>query len=74
MSTWSSDEMGAFLESLGFHLARREGHDTYAKAGHPRIASVPRNERSIAKGTVGHILRQAGTTASASRAWKEGSR
>jgi predicted RNA binding protein YcfA (HicA-like mRNA interferase family) len=71
MATWSSEEVGKFLESLGFTLARREGHDTYVRSGHPRIVSVPRTAKHIAPGTLSAILRQARTDSSSARAWKD---
>jgi predicted RNA binding protein YcfA (HicA-like mRNA interferase family) len=64
---WSSADVITVLEAVGFTLARRESHDTYTKPGHPRIVSVPRDRKSLAKGTVGAIWRQVGITAAEAR-------
>jgi predicted RNA binding protein YcfA (HicA-like mRNA interferase family) len=57
---WTSDQVVAVLEHLGFSLARRESHDTFTKPGHPRTVSVPRNRKSVAPNTLSSIWRQAG--------------
>ncbi|MHB1523591.1 MAG: type II toxin-antitoxin system HicA family toxin [Candidatus Dormibacteria bacterium] len=70
---WSYEEVGAYLRYLGFELARREGHDTYTREGHGRTVSVPRTS-DLRPGTLGSIWRQAGTTVTAARKWRQGQR
>jgi predicted RNA binding protein YcfA (HicA-like mRNA interferase family) len=69
---WSSSDVAKVIETLGFLIARQEGHDTYAKDGHPRVVSIPRNKKSIPIGTIGSIWRQAGITAKQARDIREG--
>jgi len=68
---WSSKDVIAVLEVLGFTRARRESHDTYVKAGHPRTVSVPRDRKSLAAGTIGTIWRQAGVSPARAREIRE---
>ena len=69
---WSSGDVVHVVEFLKFELARQEGHDSFTRAGHPRVVSVPRNRKSIPPGTVASIWRQAGTTAGEARKIREG--
>ncbi len=69
---WSSEDAAKVVESLGFSLARRESHDTYTKAGHPRTVSIPRNRKALSAGVVSSIWRQAGITAAMARQIREG--
>lgn len=68
---WSSKDAAAVVEHLGFELARQEGEDTYTRAGHPRPVSIPRNKKSIPRGTLGSIWRQAGISGPEARAIRE---
>jgi len=56
---WSSREVVKVLEAHGFGLVRRGKHDTFKRAGHRYLVSVPRDERSLPIGTVRAIWRQA---------------
>jgi len=58
----SSNEVAKILSQIGITLKRRGKEDVYAGhyQGTNRVVIVPRNKRSIPKGTLSSIWRQAG--------------
>lgn len=67
----SANKLMRFLETLGFRESRVTGsHHIFLKEGHPYNISVPRHgNRPIKTGTLGKILRTAGTTKEALKEW-----
>lgn len=60
----SSDDVAWILNQIGITLKRHGKEDVYAGEvqGKTRVVVVPRNKRSIPKGTLSSIWRQAGIT------------
>lgn len=60
----SSDDVAELLRKIGIHLKRRGKEDIYEGLfrGKVRVVVVPRNKKSIPKGTLASIFRQAGIT------------
>lgn len=60
----SSDEVAQLLQKIGITLQRHGKEDVYEGhfRGRIRTVIVPRNKKSIPKGTLGSIFRQAGVT------------
>ena len=58
----SSKNVGWILDRIGITLKRRSKEDVFAGYydGENRVVIVPRNKRSIPKGTLSSIWRQAG--------------
>jgi len=58
----SSNNVAWVLDQIGITLKRRSKEDVFAGyyAGKNRVVIVPRNKRSIPKGTLSSIWRQAG--------------
>ncbi|MBI1742365.1 type II toxin-antitoxin system HicA family toxin [Candidatus Acetothermia bacterium] len=60
----SSDEVAALLQKIGIIFKRHGKEDIYGGyfRGKVRTVIVPRNKKSIPKGTLASIFRQAGIT------------
>ena len=60
----SSKDVAWILDQIGIMLRRRSKEDVFAGCygGENRVVIVPRNKRSIPKGTLSSIWRQAGIT------------
>ncbi|MBE9541812.1 MAG: type II toxin-antitoxin system HicA family toxin [Proteobacteria bacterium] len=60
----SSKEVAWILDQIGITLKRRGKEDVFGGhySGENRVVIVPRNKRSIPKGTLSSIWRQAGIT------------
>lgn len=60
----SSDDVAKLLQKIGIHFQRHGKEDIYEGRfrGKVRVVIVPRNKKSIPKGTLASILRQAGIT------------
>ncbi|MBW1737758.1 MAG: type II toxin-antitoxin system HicA family toxin [Deltaproteobacteria bacterium] len=60
----SSNDVACVLDQIGITLKRRSKEDVFAVyyAGKNKVVIVPRNKRSIPKGTLSSIWRQAGIT------------
>lgn len=60
----SSSDVARILSQIGITLKRRSKEDIYSGEyqGRNRVVIVPRNKRSIPKGTLSSIWRQAGIT------------
>lgn len=60
----SSKDVAWILDQIGITLKRRSKEDVFAGHydGESRVVIVPRNKRSIPKGTLSSIWRQAGIT------------
>ncbi|MCL6642755.1 MAG: type II toxin-antitoxin system HicA family toxin [Candidatus Bipolaricaulota bacterium] len=60
----SSHDVAALLGKIGIHFKRHGKEDIYEGVfrGKVRVVIVPRNKRSIPRGTLASILRQAGLT------------
>ena len=60
----SSRDVAELLERIGITFKRHGKEDVYEGyfRGKTRVVIVPRNKRSIPKGTLASILRQAGIT------------
>ncbi|MBE9595053.1 MAG: type II toxin-antitoxin system HicA family toxin [Proteobacteria bacterium] len=60
----SSKEVAWILDQIGITLKRRSKEDVFGGyyGGENRVVIVPRNKRSIPKGTLSSIWRQAGIT------------
>ncbi len=60
----SSDEVAQLLQRIGITFKRHGKEDVYEGRFRARIRTVivPRNKKSIPKGTLGSIFRQAGIT------------
>jgi predicted RNA binding protein YcfA (HicA-like mRNA interferase family) len=58
--TWSSDDLIALVEHLGFTYKRSNPHLIYEKKGHLRHVSIPPGRKVIVDITLGSILRQIG--------------
>ncbi len=60
----SSDDVAKLLQKIGIHFKRHGKEDIYEGLfrGKVRVVIVPRNKKSIPKGTLASILRQAGIT------------
>jgi len=70
----SSNDVSWILRQIGITLKRRGKEDVYAGEyqGKNRVVIVLRNKRSIPRGTLGSIWRQAGITNEiANRIWKK---
>lgn len=60
--TWSSDDLCALVEHLGFVYKRSNPHLIYERDGHIRHVSIPPGRKVIVDVTLGSILRQIGIT------------
>ena len=70
----SSLDVAWILDQIGIRLKRRTKEDVFAGYydGKNRVVIVPRNKRSIPKGTLSSIWRQAGITKEiAENIWKK---
>ena len=70
----SSKDLAWILDQIGIKLKRRGKEDVFAGYydGENRVVIVPRNKRSIPKGTLSSIWRQAGITKEiAENIWKK---
>jgi len=69
----SSGDVASILAKLGISLKRRGKEDIFAGeyGGESRVVVVPRNKKSIPKGTLSSIWRQAGINAkTADEIWR----
>jgi predicted RNA binding protein YcfA (HicA-like mRNA interferase family) len=72
LKSLSSDDVVWLLEQVGIVFKRHGKEDIFEgfHNGKVRVVIVPRNKRSIPRGTLGSILRQAGMTkAEAEKIW-----
>ena len=70
----SSNDVHKILEYLGFELTRQRKETVYTGilGGKKRVAVVPENKKSIPKGTLSSIWRQAGINKTiADDVWEE---
>ena len=63
-SNLSSNDVAWILNQIGITLKRHSKEDVYSRdyQGKNRVVIVPRNKKSIPKGTLSSIWRQAGIT------------